>query len=643
MVAKDTKKKTKLTKREPTSASILKKVATVSDSNKTLQKEIKIMTKIFGENQKVLISMKNMIDSLTSTLENIQKQSKQINMLEEDAQKLYAGLNQVRTQSDLVTKINNQTEKLEEEINKINDLQKSSPKIKDVSQQVEDSINSIRNNSQMIIKIAQRIDEVKEDLNKVSGKTDSFLDVRKNIEELNKNIHAIQDRTEKIGDSSKVVSNLKEEFEKIMNTVKTMEETKKELTEIKNSIDIISLKASRTDAFEGVIENMKQQFETVFTKIESSDDISESTIREIGGKIDKIETEINTLTQRADEVKEDLNKVSGKTDSFLDVRKNIEELNKNIHAIQDRTEKIGDSSKVVSNLKEEFEKIMNTVKTMEETKKELTEIKNSIDIISLKASRTDAFEGVIENMKQQFETVFTKIESSDDISESTIREIGGKIDKIETEINTLTQRADTTAFVGEGLKSIQDDVASFKKNVYDKTNSIDQKISSVNETLKRQDISTSEFHKKSDKLFEEIQHIKNRTDVISDNSSKEMMALLQLSKYQSNVRMLSESKYGSIKDLENIATQTSDIGDLFTKLESESNEPAALPHEVLQWAITKILECADKWEIRFSDLFATLRNILGRDVLKNSIRIQQVRDIYGIRAVDEIRNELGIS
>lgn len=501
MVAKDTKKKTKLTKREPTSASILKKVATVSDSNKTLQKEIKIMTKIFGENQKVLISMKNMIDSLTSTLENIQKQSKQINMLEEDAQKLYAGLNQVRTQSDLVTKINNQTEKLEEEINKINDLQKSSPKIKDVSQQVEDSINSIRNNSQMIIKIAQRIDEVKEDLNRVSGKTDSFLDVRKNIEELNKNIHAIQDRTEKIGDSSKVVSNLKEEFEKIMNTVKTMEETKKELTEIKNSIDIISLKASRTDAFEGVIENMKQQFETVFTKIESSDDISESTIREIGGKIDKIETEINTLTQRAD----------------------------------------------------------------------------------------------------------------------------------------------TTAFVGEGLKSIQDDVASFKKNVYDKTNSIDQKISSVNETLKRQDISTSEFHKKSDKLFEEIQHIKNRTDVISDNSSKEMMALLQLSKYQSNVRMLSESKYGSIKDLENIATQTSDIGDLFTKLESESNEPAALPHEVLQWAITKILECADKWEIRFSDLFATLRNILGRDVLKNSIRIQQVRDIYGIRAVDEIRNELGIS
>jgi len=30
-------------------------------------------------------------------------------------------------------------------------------------------------------------------------------------------------------------------------------------------------------------------------------------------------------------------------------------------------------------------------------------------------------------------------------------------------------------------------------------------------------------------------------------------------------------------------------------------------------------------------------------MLKESVRIQQVRDIYGIRAVDEIRNDLNIS
>ena len=117
MVVKSTKKKTtkqkkKVTKREPSPSMLLKKVTTISDSSKMLQKEIKGMSKIFSENQKVLVSMKGMIDTLVSTLEHIQKQSKQINIIEEDTQKLYAGLNQVRTQSNLVSKINDQTNKV---------------------------------------------------------------------------------------------------------------------------------------------------------------------------------------------------------------------------------------------------------------------------------------------------------------------------------------------------------------------------------------------------------------------------------------------------------------------------------------------------------------------------------------------------
>ena len=88
MVAKITKKKTIVkAKKEPNPSVLLKKVASVSDSNKALQKEIKEMSKIFGENQKVLVSMKGMIDTLTSTLEHIQKQSKQINIIEDDTQK----------------------------------------------------------------------------------------------------------------------------------------------------------------------------------------------------------------------------------------------------------------------------------------------------------------------------------------------------------------------------------------------------------------------------------------------------------------------------------------------------------------------------------------------------------------------------
>jgi len=501
MVSKSIKKKSvKPIKKQPNPSVILKKVASVSDSNKALQKEIKVMSKIFGENQKVLVSMKGMIDTLTSTLEHIQKQSKQINSIEDDTQKLYAGLNQVRTQSNLIDKINNQTEKLENELKQIAEIQKTSKPL-EISQKVEESMNSITNNSQMIIKIAQRIDEVRDDLREVSGKANSFSE---------------------------------------------------------------------------------------------------------------ISSEMNKL-------KESIEEISGKT------------------------ENLSTGTQVVESLKQEFEKIIEGIAATSSLNAELEAIKITIDTVSAKASKIDSLGGVIEGLKQEFETVSASTKSSDSISLESIKELGGKIDKIETEIGSLSQRADSTAFVGENLKLVQEDFSNFKSNVYGKTDNIEQKIVSVSDTLKRQDESTAEFHKKSEKLFQEIQSVRNVTNKASSDSSKEMMALLKLSEYQSSIRMNTESKYGETKDLEKMATMTSEIVNLFDKISIESGEKIPLPHEVRQWAVSKILDCADKWEIRFSDVYSILTNAIGRDMLKESVRIQQVRDIYGIRAVDEIRNDLNIS
>ena len=493
---KETKK---VVKREPSPSVLLKKVASVSDSNKALQKEIKVMSKIFGENQKVLISMKGMIDSLTSALEHIQKQSKQLNIIEDDTQKLYAGLNQVRTQSDLVSKINNQTAKLQEEINRISEEQKLS-KPHEISQQVEDSMNSIRNNSQMIIKIAQRIDEVRDDLRKVSGKTDSFLEIGFEIDKL------------------------------------------------KNSIE------------------------------------------EVSGKTAKLET----------------------------------------------------GSQIIESLKQEFSKITDGISESSNINSELEAIKVTIDAISTKASKIDSLGGVIDGLKQQFETIASKANSVDNASLESIKELAGKIDRIETEIGALAHRADSTAFVGEGLKSVQKDFAEFKENVFDKTNSIEEKISSASDMIKRQDAASAEFHQKTEKLFNEMQSVRDVSNKSSEDSSKEMMALLKLSEYQSNIRMNAESKYGDAKDLEKMAESTAEIVNLFDKISIESGEKIPLPHEVRQWAVSKILDCADKWEIRFSDVYSILTNAIGRDMLRESVRVPQIRDIYGIRAVDEIRKDLNI-
>ena len=455
-ITKTVRKTKKITKREPSPSVLLKNVASFSNSNKALQKEIKVMSKIFGENQKVLISMKGMIDTLTSTLEHIQKQSKQINVIEEDTQKLYLGLNQVRIQSNLFSKINDQTSKLQVEINRISDFQKTS---KSVSQQVKDSMDSIKNNSQMIIKIAQRIDEVRDDLREVSGKADSFLEIGS------------------------------------------------EISKLKNSIDEISGKTLGIETRTQIIESLKQEL----------------------GKI----VERTTFT---------------------------------------------------SNLNAELEAI-----------------KITIDSISSKASKIDSLGGVIDGLKQQFDTIALKTNSVEGTSLESIKELEGKI------------------------------------------NGIEQKISTVSEFLKRQDASTTEFHKKSEKLFEEMQAVKNITSKVSSDSSKEMMALLKLSEYQSSIRMNSESKYGSAKDLEKMASQTSNIVNLFDRISIEVGEKIPLPYEVRQWAISKIFDCADKWEIRFSDVYSILTNAIGKDMFKEAVRIQQVRDIYGIRAVDEIRNDLNIS
>jgi len=395
--------KTKKTvKKDLTPAVLLKKVASVSDSTKTLSKEIKSMTKVFADNQKILVSMKNMIDSLTSTLEHIQKQSRQLKILEQDTQNLFSGLNQIRRQSNIVTKINDQTARLQDQITHLKVSQKAINGEK-ISQKISQSMDSIKNNSQMIIKISQRIDEVRDDLRNVS------------------------------------------------------------------------------------------------TKSQTSPSVA----------------------------------------------------------------------------------------------KDLDDIKRRITSISEKAGQIESLNGVIEGLKQQFQTISTKSESLE--------------------------------------------------NLTAKTNSIEQKISNISDLVRRYDASASEFHQKTDHIFQELQGLKNVTSKAASDTSKEMMALLKLSEYQSNMRMNSESKYGEVKDLENMASQTTQIINLFDKLSIEAQEKMPIPHQVRQWAVSKIFDCADKWEIRFSDVLNILTNKLGRDLLKESIRIKQVRDIYGIRAVDEIRNELNIS
>jgi ribosomal protein S10 len=137
--------------------------------------------------------------------------------------------------------------------------------------------------------------------------------------------------------------------------------------------------------------------------------------------------------------------------------------------------------------------------------------------------------------------------------------------------------------------------------------------------------------------------MRNATNRASSTTSNEVIGLLKLAEYQSNIRMQSESKYGSLEDIEKMAQQTAEIVNIFDKLSIESENKIPLPSEVRRWAVSTIFDCADRWEIRFVDVFNRLLESLGKNLLKESIRIQQVRDIFGARAVNQIKNELGLS
>ncbi len=172
---------------------------------------------------------------------------------------------------------------------------------------------------------------------------------------------------------------------------------------------------------------------------------------------------------------------------------------------------------------------------------------------------------------------------------------------------------------------------------------LEEKISGVVEMLSRSDASSAEFHSKADSIIQELQKIRNATNKTSSTTTKEVIGLLKLSEYQSNIRMQAESKYGSLEDIEKMAEQTAEIVNVFDKLTIESENKIPLPHEVRQWAVSTIFDCADRWEIRFVDVFRILLESLGKNLLKESIRMQQVRDIFGTRATDQIKNELGLS
>ena len=140
----------------------------------------------------------------------------------------------------------------------------------------------------------------------------------------------------------------------------------------------------------------------------------------------------------------------------------------------------------------------------------------------------------------------------------------------------------------KNLENIKSEFMTLREYVGENEDVLLEKISSISEMIHRAEVSAAEFHKKADSIIQELQKIRNSTNKAAITTSNEVIGLLKLSEYQSNIRMLAESKYGTLNDIEKMAGQTAEIVNLFDKLSIESEKKIALPHEVRQLSLIHI-------------------------------------------------------
>ena len=223
--------------------------------------------------------------------------------------------------------------------------------------------------------------------------------------------------------------------------------------------------------------------------------------------------------------------------------------------------------------------------------------------------------------------------------------LAGRIGSIESKLGTLAERAGAPAPADGSAGAVESRLARLRDDLASIAGGIERRIDSLADAASRSEASASEFRARADAALGGLRVRAEEAGGASEGPSTDMMALLRLSEYESGMRMRAESKYGGAAELGEMASRTARIASLLEGIAGgrggADGAGGALPLEVRQWAASKILECADRWDVRFSDALRLLVSGLGREAAGEAVREQQVRDIYGARAVSELRAELG--
>ena len=103
--------------------------------------------------------------------------------------------------------------------------------------------------------------------------------------------------------------------------------------------------------------------------------------------------------------------------------------------------------------------------------------------------------------------------------------------------NTNDSNASNYSSLLKNLENIKSEFVTLREYVGDNADELLEKISGISELINRTETSSAEFHKKADSIIQELQKIRNATNKASITTSNEVIGLLKLSEYQSNIRI----------------------------------------------------------------------------------------------------------
>lgn len=410
---------------------------------------------------------------------------------------------------------------------------------------------------------------------------------------------------------------------KINDGVKTIKESTEAIANLSQAVDAARTEIKIVAARSASAARTGAEIDTLRSEIEKMTDVtqSDSTINILRNDIEKIAGRVAKSSADTKSLKAEIVKMAQSVSSVKDLRDEI----------QSATDEAAKSSRTDSQ-----------------------NVKRVIDDIAGMISRIDNMSQDIDLFRGQINEIISKAKTAEDIAAAASKTTTGKLERASSEIESLVKRLNANAFVGEGLKAVQKDLSALKSDTADSIQKLVQKLAHTSDALQRQEDGATEVYKKVSEIYSQIQDAKDTAKKVERDSAIETTRLLKLAEYQSSIRMNAESKYGDLATIKEMARQTAEIAALFDRdviiigSESNANHDDAiadgangLPQEVKRWAIGKILDSADRWEIRFADAYTAMKESIGIKMLREELRIQQVRDIYGIRAVKEIRDEIG--